>query len=249
MPAYVDFSLQSSQPLSYKMSSLFHGALIELLSDDQKLTDFLHENRPHPYAQHLENRADNWHWIISFLNESALNAIWENKLKKLKNFTLTHNNCEITLSGYQFTDLPYETLTKIFYNESSPKLIDIDFISPTAFRSSGRYVFIPDLKLIYQSLMFKYDTAVNNESMFDEEALNDLCSKTSIVKYRLQSTSFSLEGTAIPAFIGNIRIKSCGNRTLTSFLQMLLKFGEFSGVGIKTALGMGAVKISIPQAK
>ena len=249
MPASVDFSLQSSKPLSYKMSSLFHGALIELLGDNQELTQFLHVNRPHPYAQHLENRDGSWHWIVSFLNDAALNAIWENKLKNLKTFTLTHNDCAISLAGYQFTAVPYETLTKIFYYENSPKVIDIDFMTPTAFRSNGKYIFMPDLKLIYQSLMFKYDTALSGESMFDEEVLNELVSQTSLVRYRLQSTTFALEGTAIPAFIGSIRIRSGGNRTITNFLQMLLKFGEFSGVGIKTALGMGAIKISLPANK
>ena len=33
-----------------------------------------------------------------------------------------------------------------------------------------------------------------------------------------------------------------GTKTMTNFANMLFEFGEYSGVGIKTALGMGCIK-------
>lgn len=40
-----------------------------------------------------------------------------------------------------------------FYNESGQKYYDVEFITPTSFKSNGRYMIYPDLGMIYRSLM------------------------------------------------------------------------------------------------
>ena len=78
--------------------------------------------------------------------------------------------------------------------------------------------------------------------MLDEDALEQLCENTQIVRYDLKSVNFSLEGVRIPAFIGKITIKINGTKTMADFANMLLEFGTYAGVGIKTALGMGFIR-------
>lgn len=34
-----------------------------------------------------------------------------------------------------------------------------------------------------------------------------------------------------------------GSQTLTNYVAVLLKFAEYSGVGVKTSMGMGAIKL------
>ena len=65
---------------------------------------------------------------------------------------------------------------------------------------------------------------------------------TSIQQYQLRSTAFSLEGVKIPAYLGTIALRVRGTNTMADFANLLLQFGEYSGVGIKTSLGMGAYK-------
>lgn len=90
--------------------------------------------------------------------------------------------------------------------------------------------------------MNKYDAAVGENVMLDEETLDQLCEKAQIVRYDLKSVNFSLEGVRIPAFIGKITIKMNGTKTMTDFANMLIEFGTYAGVGIKTALGMGYIR-------
>jgi CRISPR-associated endoribonuclease Cas6 len=52
-----------------------------------------------------------------------------------------------------------------------------------------------------------------------------------------------MEGVKIPSFVGKITFRMHGAQTMTNLAQMLFRFGEYSGIGIKTALGMGAVKM------
>lgn len=91
--------------------------------------------------------------------------------------------------------------------------------------------------------MNKYDSVARNEKMVDMDTLEQLTENAQIVRYDLKSVSFSLEGVKIPAFIGKVVVKMNGTRTISNFANMLFEFGEYSGVGIKTALGMGCMKI------
>lgn len=52
-----------------------------------------------------------------------------------------------------------------------------------------------------------------------------------------------MEGIKIPSFIGEIGIRINGTDTMARYVKLLARFGEYSGVGIKTAMGMGAFRI------
>ena len=112
-----------------------------------------------------------------------------------------------------------------------------------SFKSYGRYINYPDLRLIYQSLMNKYDSVLKEASMFDEDTLDMLVEGSEIVKYNLRSYLFPLQGVKIPSFFGSMTIKVTSTDTAAKFIRLLLEFGEYSGVGIKTGLGMGAIQI------
>ena len=54
---------------------------------------------------------------------------------------------------------------------------------------------------------------------------------------------FPMEGMAIPAFMGTVTIKVKGASAMAKYARMLAEFGEFSGVGVKSAMGMGAMHL------
>ena len=94
--------------------------------------------------------------------------------------------------------------------------------------------------------MKKYDQASTENSIFSEELLDHYSKYASIVRYRLQSATFFLEGVKVPGFKGDITIKINGPQQMINMAWMLAKFGEYSGVGIKTGIGMGAMRITDP---
>ena len=99
-----------------------------------------------------------------------------------------------------------------------------------------------DLGMIYRSLMKKY-SIVSEQNMYDEDTLEQLVNYSNITRYRLQSTLFPLEGVVIPSFKGNISVRIHGSDTMSRYARLLLSFGEYSGVGIKSSIGMGAIKL------
>ena len=133
-------------------------------------------------------------------------------------------------------------LIKEFYENKCSRYLELSFKTPTSFKRDGKYVIYPDLSLIYGSLMRKFSAASEEFNMYDEDTLEELVTQSEIVRYRLQTIPFPLEKTNITGFIGNICIHIKGPETMARYVRMLAKFGEFSGVGIKTGMGMGAMK-------
>ena len=69
MLAKLEMKLNTNETIVGAMASVFHGALMEQLSDEY--ATMLHESRLHPYAQHLEKRDGQWYWVVSVLNTQA----------------------------------------------------------------------------------------------------------------------------------------------------------------------------------
>ena len=174
-----------------------------------------------------------WHIVKTILKD----ALWD-----VKQIVLKKKQILIEICGKQYEEMPYKQFMEHFYHEEHGRYLQIQFVSPTAFKQRGNYVFFPDLHCLFQSLMNKYDAAAGDHIMLDEETLEQLCANAQIVRYDLKSVSFSLEGVRIPSFIGKITIRMNGTKTMAGFANMLIEFGTFSGVGIKTSLGMGYIR-------
>lgn len=247
MVSKIELKLQGNQELSYQMASLFHGALMELLP--QEYVYKMHASQLHPYTQHLEYNDKCWKWVISCLNEEADRIILKEVMQNVSRIVLKKKQITIDIVDRAYTSLSDKELVSILYSGDSSRYVDVHFQSPTAFKQNGQYVFYPDIRCIFQSLMNKYDSAEEKNVMRDEDTLTQLCETTRIVHYDLKSVSFSLEGVKIPSFIGKVTFKFTGAQTLANFAKLLFTFGTYSGVGIKTALGMGSFEIPEERGK
>ncbi len=91
--------------------------------------------------------------------------------------------------------------------------------------------------------MNKYSASSTDMEMYDAETLEQLVSNSEITQYKLRSVQFPLEGIKIPSFKGELTIKINGTITMAKYARLLARFGEYSGVGIKTAIGMGGLRL------
>ncbi len=240
MPARLEIELKCDARISQTMASLFHGALMELIPTDY--AEQLHLSQLHPYSQHLELRNDKWYWVVSGLNERAEQIILDDALGNRESVFIRDKEMQVCLAGRKRRQISYEELAGYFYREKAERQLHLRFVSPAAFKRAGQYLFYPDIRCIYQSLMNRYSAAAQ-ENMLDEDALEQLTQSTRIVSYQLKSVNFHLEGVRIPSFVGEITIRIGGTQTMANFARILFEFGTYSGVGIKTALGMGAYQI------
>lgn len=135
-----------------------------------------------------------------------------------------------------------ELLQETFFARC-PRTLKFRFVTPTAFKVQGRYQIYPTIRPLFGSLIQKYNAAHTDSELGGEGLLEELQRFVSVAGYNLRSTSFPLEGITIPSFTGTLLLKISGPQQLVNLVHLLLRFGTYSGAGIKTAMGMGAIQI------
>lgn len=234
--------LELNQKLNYRKSSALQGVLFEQI--EPEYAELLHQNRNHPYSQCLLLEQDKCIWQIKTYEEEAYHQIIEKLMQNsFQEFQLKQTEQTVQILGKNLSVKPKRKLMEQFNTERGEKFIHLRVLTPMAFKQRGRYVILPDCRLMYQSLMNKYSSVSQTLEMFDEETLEQLVENSEIIRYRIQSASFPLEGVSVPGFTGEFTIKFHGSELLARYIRLLCMFGEYSGIGIKTSMGMGAIRI------
>lgn len=231
--------------LSYRTASRLQGVLMETI--DMDYADMMHVQQIHPYSQYLtlEDGIPVWH--VNTLNRAAYDNIIIPLMEREASFRLHRTDGEVRILDRQLGTMDASILLDEFYSGNAPPFISVEFLTPTSFKQNGRYMVLPDIRLLCQSLMQKYSAASGQFDMMDVETLEQMSEGLLITRHRIRSLLFPLEGTAVPGFVGNIGIRCLGTRTMACYLRLLLRFGEFSGIGVKTGMGMGAIRIHKPK--
>jgi len=237
---------EGEEKCNSNMATLFHGALMEIINSNY--AGHLHRSGLKPFSQFVtcEEGGRRCLWTVNFLTEQARQEIGEKLLAAgMTGLLLKDKGLRLDVrEKREIEPVSYRELTQKFYLDEAPqRKIRVSFLTPCSFKSAGRYVIFPDLHLIYQSLMNKYDAFADEFSLKSPEALRHLSGHTRIKGYSLRSVNYHLEGVKIPSFIGRLDLVIRGPETMVSLANLLLTFGEWSGIGIKTALGMGAISI------
>ena len=228
-----------TEQLTYHISSTMHGLLMDYV--DYEYGELLHRDGRKPFHQYLSQmKRDSFVWTICTLNEEARIQIID-RLKEQDHFLLKHKNLNLYVTDRKLTEMSYDELIERYYFEPQSRNIRLRFLTPTSFKSQGRYVFFPDLKLIFQSLMLKYDAFSDTTAMASPEVLEHIENYSYIRNYNLRSIYFSLEGVKINAFLGEITIHVNGPEQMVNLMHLMTAYGEYAGVGIKSSLGMGAI--------
>ena len=242
MLAELRMKLEVDKPeFGYYQSSNMQGILMEQIDMDYAAR--LHEQGMKPYSQYLLIGEEK-EWIVKTCTQEAYQEIILPLLNQhFTQFVIEKKNMNVNIKEKQLKTVDKNELLNEFYSDTGSHYLNLEFLTPVSFKSHGRYIIMPDTRYIYQSLMNKYSAASDKMEMYDDETLEQLVNNSSIVQYRLKSTFFPLEGVKIQSFKGEMNIKVSGTDTMARYARLLARFGEYSGVGIKTAMGMGALKL------
>lgn len=235
--------VQQDIKLNSSKGSLMQGMMMERIRTSYGET--LHKSELKPYSQYLYlQKTDDPIWVLNTLTQDASEEVWQIAgLKNLSNFRLTHNDWEIQVVERKFTNLSEDDLLEQTFFRSCPRVVQIQFVTPTSFKTGGGYLNYPTVRHVFQSLLNKFNAVSSSSKLDVETILEDIVQNVSIIKYRLQSTQFGLENVRIPSFIGSLTLRISGPQQIVNLIYMLLRFGTYSGVGIKTAMGMGGLRI------
>ena len=154
---------------------------------------------------------------------------------------------QLCILGQCFSILSRErrqmTLDSLLSHSITANRATITFCVPTAFKQNGRYTIFPQERLILQSLVMRWNESFPMCALEDPDAFDAMLAGVHIVDYQLRSTRFLLKGVRIPGFVGSCVLEAKLAPPLLQLLNSLLSFADFSGIGIKTGIGMGGVQV------
>ena len=235
------FEMQSDD-LNIHKSSCFHGWIMEQIKEEY--AEVLHSEQTRPFSQYLIKKGDKWEWHIQTFTETADLEIAE-KLYKTDYSYIILEDCEkpINVLKKQWIEESLDDVLKKTYFQDSSRICNINFVTPVSFKRQDKYVIFPEVKLIFQNLINRFQACDYQLAIGDAELLREITERVQITDYQLRTRKFYLEKTGIKGFQGKMSLKIHGPQMFVNLIHFLLRFGCYSGVGIKTALGMGAMEI------
>jgi len=210
------------------------------------LSSQLHNQGIKPWSQFItRNTQGQDTWVISALNDEMDESLTQHLLQNLPmKINLRQKGFQVEAgNAISIEKSTYGAISdKHFKSDVAPRNYILRFCTPTTFKTAGQHVIFPSTDLLMNSLMQRWDAYADSLSLADQEVRQYLGTHVHIRDYKLSTASFSVDSAWVKGFVGVIDMRVSGPETLARVASLLLDFGRFSGVGIKTALGMGGIR-------
>ena len=245
----IKFAAPTGVKLTQSVCSLLHGVLMEHIDSDY--ADVLHTQSLRPYSQSVyfdrENNA--LYWQLNALNAQAKDELLAAAFVLPEKVLLRQKSMELQIVGKEYlpaTD--YEALAeKYFAHPLAGKYLHMHFLTSCAFKSEGQYVIFPQPQFVLGSLVKRWNAFADSNKLEAQGVAQDLAQEVYVADYRLRMQAFSVDGARIPAFRGDYTLGMKNNLMSNRIIAMLGEYAMYCGVGIKTALGMGAVRTELQE--
>ena len=225
--------------LNNNMSSLFHGYLMSIIDSDY--AEYLHYNMIKPFTSSVFkiDKSGEFVWRITTLNKLAYEKIILKILSdNIKQIEIKQKNMIIDVEGMDLYTTDYDEL----YNQED-NISRIRLITPTSYKTQGSIQIFPNIATMIKGVINKINEHSDFIKLNDDNIIDELLDCAYIKDYSLRTQNFSLEGIKIKGFIGTIDVFTKKDKLMIDLLNYVLRVSEYTGIGIKTSLGMGVVKI------
>ena len=232
------------QPLSNSWGYSLYGVLAH--STDSAYMESLHQTNSTPIHQFLEilpNRTEAL-WHIHPLNDDAIHYFGK-AIEGREYFSVQRYHTDLQILEKNIENALSETdfCQKYLIEQPCERRQTLQFLTPIGFKSQDTYQIFPTEELMIKSLWNHWQQHATEVLLEGEDVRTQLIENVQIVDYRLRSTRFPLKGVKIPSFTGKLVLKIHGPEALVRLVNLLTHFGEYSGLGMKTALGMGGYRL------
>lgn len=228
---------------NYSWAYALYGELMSFV--ETEYAQSLHQQSQTPINQYLINDKSSscCYWTLNLFGEASdafIPVLSQKEYYFLKKF-----NARLIVSGVEIgKTITEEELCKKYLVDDEPcKEITIHHLTPCSFKSEGDYAIFPTKEWIIQSCANKWNGVSEKYRIEDSQAIQHLVDYSRISRYNLRSTTFNMKSAKIPSFTGSVTLKVGGPQSLIRLFNLIISFGEYSGIGIKSALGMGGCTV------
>jgi len=239
--------------LPLTLGRAIHAAVMQWLSlGDFQLAEAIHNSQESPvaisgllgYRRKPGTKAgDDFYFRVSLLHGDLIHPLlsgleqWENQPLELAGYPFAIRSIDsIPGTHPQVGSSDYSLLAK---NHKISGDITLDFLSPTSFKQKQNIQTLPLPELVFDSLWRRWNVYAPAELQFPAVEWQGLISA-----YELKTHALKMEGGAEIGATGWVRYRF-PDPEQARLATILAHFAFFSGVGRKTAMGMGQTRLSV----
>ncbi len=210
-----------------------YGALMEHIPFS--LGEKYHNDGFTPIRQYIYRKNGLYLWTVTLFGE-AISPL-ESALTVGSLWHLHRENIRLTCQSVETSPLLFPE--DFFYRDEQKNILT--FHSATAFKQKKQYQNIPSTHLLFQSLSRKWNEAFPTAMIEDQDGkgIESMAQGVYFKDYFLKQEKYLLKNQEISGFVGKLQLGFRLSGFHLELCKALLEFGNYSGVGIKTALGMG----------
>lgn len=245
----IPLSLPQGMQVRSDMGSILQGALMEIIDDAAARQLHAMQLRPYTQCVYYDKQRQQGIWRLTAIHEYGYEQVIQRILQYHTPLYLKQRQAEVTLGIPRHSiQMTYDQLAdQIFQAGRGPRGVDIMFLTATSFKHDNTYDILPNIARCYSSLLMKWNQFSPAVSLVQDGLADDLAASCRVTKFHLDSQPFGLEGITIQGFVGTMRLQFTGHDMMRRLQGLLWSFAPFSGIGIKNAIGMGAVSTQLRE--
>ena len=215
--------------------------LLTLIDEDYASELAFCENKP--FTIGISVKDGEWCWTVAcFGRKACQNMLLPLADRRFNSFDLPgEDNISMTIVRKKVIKRSVSDIVNGSVSGVVPYRFTLSFVTPTVFDDNGRFVFFPDIYLIYTRLIKRSKLVSDKISFADKETFEELVKATSITAYDIHTTRCFINGDRITGFIGRVTFRINGPEMMRGYAGMLFGIAEFTGVGEGCSQGLGTV--------
>lgn len=237
------------------LNHVMNDYLCNLLDDEYKL--YLDKQILKPYTQYILKKetdvvTDNLYtWRISSLNSEATEKIIYVLMQQLErntiiNFSVKKNFIRaIVMEKNYIHSVTYkQLLDKYFATNRFFKQVEYQFITPWIGNSSQE-IKLPQAKDILANLIANWNLFAKEYTLYEENLVANLTENMVLIDYDLNLKPSIYANQSIPTFTGRCSFRLANNIMSKKIIGLLTEYANYTGLGMNTYLGYGAMNTKI----
>ncbi len=229
------YSAEGTENILSGFGVKLHGAIMNLIP--RRYAQELHKTEYQPFSICARRKENIIAVSVYALNEEA--AVICRETAKAR---------ELNIYGMDFPLRQYfSTLSLPFTAEeaekSLPENIRFTIVTPAMLKMNKIPSCPPTPERYFRSVCEKYALYEGEQIAYEEYRL--LFSRLKISNFELSGTSYNIAGSIYPGMTGFIDLSlPLNTMTDNTILRKIIAYSQFTGIGAKTAMGMGGVEIT-----
>lgn len=216
------------------LSVKIHGAIMNNIP--KQYADKFHSGNYQPFSIYTIPAENGFKAVVSALTDDA--AVIIAYLQNCSSFVFYGADSRIVISDCRLSG-PFDIKSAIF---SDNRTVLIKFLSPAIYKNSGEAVMTPDISRYFVSVINKLKGFEGID--YSADTLNSVFRKLRYKALNLNNSAFNVSGTIYNGLLGNAEIFLPETIDEKNMLLTIFNYANYSGVGAKTGLGMGAFDYS-----